>query len=160
MTEKRIRALFDLWIKRLGLTEWEINVRFVEFEDGKNIARCHKSPKYDRAFIDVQPWALTGDTPDGWECGEELTPKRLEEAIVHELLHCVTARYWQFPHLLKEETHVDAYDTACRAMDDVDENIVEGLTMALVRAFGQHTLTPKRKAARGKAKKGKTAVRR
>lgn len=136
-TEAHFLSLLNLWQKRLGLDLWEIHVSFVDFGQPGVICRVHKSTEYNRAMIEVKPWLLEGKSPPEWECGREMTSRDVEETIVHELLHLVTAKYWMWVKAIEPDCHRDALDATCRMFDVVDENIVDSLAIALVRAFGQ-----------------------
>ena len=110
-------------------------VQFEEIYPATTTMQCHKSVEYNRATVKVQNWVVSGTPPPIWEAGRAFVDRDVEEAVVHELLHCVTSRYWCWSTLLRDETHRDALDVARRAFDAVDENIIDCLAVALVKAW-------------------------
>jgi hypothetical protein len=80
MGRDALHAIVRLYMPVLGLDKWEITARWVEAEDaggGELVAGyCEPNPTYKHAVIGVA-WPPVGD---------------LEETVVHELVHCQTAR--------------------------------------------------------------------
>lgn len=137
MTEHEIRELFELWKPRLGLAEWRIPIVFRAIDPETTTMQVHKSRNYQRATVLVAPWVLTNTPPPEWQTGLPLVPRDVEEAVVHELLHCCTDGLWKWAEFMRPESHADALDTAIRAWDAEEESVVDKLAIALVAAFGE-----------------------
>lgn len=99
--------------------------------------RIHRSLNYDRATIKVNTWVLSGDPPAEWEghVAGKITDQDIEEAVVHELLHAHIGRLWIGINLLRNESHRDAHDVAVKTFDTTEENVVDRISVALVKAF-------------------------
>jgi hypothetical protein len=159
VTEEQVLAFVVAWQHRLGLDLWRITVVFESIEPSTITMQVHKCRDYERATIKVQPWVLTNSPPPEWLVGIGcITDLDIEEAVVHELLHCCLDKLWNWPSLLGPETHVDALGTAVRAFDHDEESVVDKLAVALVRAWPFRGLTdddrlqtPREDAARRKA---------
>jgi hypothetical protein len=80
--EKRCKAMVEDWADRLGISAWcLINVRFSTDIDGERItAECTPDWEYEQAGIkfNLPTCAVMSD-------------ERLEAAVVHELVHILTA---------------------------------------------------------------------
>jgi hypothetical protein len=136
VTELDIRDLFTIWQGRLGLAEWRIRIDFEAIDPETVTMQVHKCRNYQRATVKVQPWVLTNSPPEDWQAAiGAVSDLDIEEAVVHELLHCCTDTLWQWAELLRPETHVDALDTAVRAWEAAEESVVDKLAIALVAAW-------------------------
>ena len=139
MTEAQLRGLFKLWQTRLGLGTWKIGVEFAEC--GREchdivLMETHRPADYDTATIQVQPFALTGDIPEGWVI-QPLTDEYLEIKVVHELLHCVMRDMRFCDVSIDGQLHRDV-DAAWQIVQKrAEEQTVDRLATALVKAFGQ-----------------------
>jgi hypothetical protein len=78
---KQVREMVRVWTPRLLLNEWTIEVLFASenCEDGA-FAECQSSTMYLDANIIIYPKFWT-EPYDKWE-----------DIVVHELVHCLTAR--------------------------------------------------------------------
>lgn len=136
MNEREIRDLFALWQRRLGLGEWYIHIEFAKLKPKTVTMRCHKSVNYQRARIQVQQWVLEGRPPKNWRSPTGvLTALDIEEAAVHELLHCVVGPIWIWEQLLDGLNDSKHHAMAARAFDKAEEGLVDKLAVALVRAW-------------------------
>lgn len=140
MTEGQICDLFALWQGRLGLGEWSIRIDFEKIEPTTITMQIHRSPNYQRATIKVNEWVLNGTPPDDWNGHAKgaITDLDIEEAVVHELLHAAIGPLWIGINILERETHRDAHDVAANVFDRTEENVVDRLAVALVRAWPAH----------------------
>lgn len=133
MTEKRLRELFTLWQSRLGLDHWEIEVIMGDVGDDGAYMDCHRSVKYNRARIHVQPWVLSNKPPNNVLI-RDFTPQVIETSAVHELLHCSTLHMTAMVQDdLDGQLHRDAFSMFDRGFDRQVELYVENLSQALVR---------------------------
>jgi hypothetical protein len=137
MTEGQICDLFTLWQGRLGLGEWSIRVDFEKIDPAATIMEIHHSRNYQLATIKVNDWVLTGTPPEDWNGHAKgaITDLDIEEAVVHELLHAVIGPLWIGINILRGESHRDAHDVAVSVFDSTEENVVDRLAVALVRAW-------------------------
>lgn len=137
MTEQRIRDLFATWQERLGLAEWIIRIDFEAFDPPTSIMQIHRSSNYNRATIKVNEWVTSGVPPETWSgyARGEVTDLDVEEAVVHELLHAAIGPLWIGLNLLRGESHRDAHDVAVNTYDRTEENIIDQLAVALVKAW-------------------------
>jgi hypothetical protein len=145
MTEAKLRALFKLWQGRLGLQHWELKIRVQPCSTENHAIEVSRNRYYPRATITVQPWLLSGEVPPSIE-EDAANPVEVERSIVHELLHCAVAPMNRINNLYEEHLHPNTQLVVGEAAYAAGEATVDALADALVRAFGQQTLTkPKRK---------------
>jgi hypothetical protein len=149
VTEQEIRGLFTAWQARLGLAEWIIRVDFEAFDPPTSTMQIHRSHNYNRATIKVNEWVTSGIPPETWEgqtwdghAKGEVTDLDVEEAVVHELLHAAIGPLWIGLNLLRGESHRDAHDVAVNTYDRTEENIIDQLAVALVKAWPATEATP------------------
>lgn len=135
MTEPQLRRLVQTWARRLGLDRWDLEVEIGGLEDSDSYAECTRSI-YERATIRFAPWLVGRGEPPPGVMFPNPTPEFIEICAVHELLHLWTRN---LRAVIREDcdglVHPDAYRqldaTACRA----EEQLVDGLAHALVRAW-------------------------
>jgi hypothetical protein len=138
MNEDKLKALFTLWQKRLGLGEWDITINVMEFEPASNVMRCSQATNYNVAVIKVQPWVLTANPPEDYLGGEvKITTQSIEKGVVHELLHCSLKRLLYWEDMLDGQLHRDATTILEKAYDQALEASVDHLAVSLVKSFGQ-----------------------
>jgi hypothetical protein len=134
--EKHIRDLFDTWQERLGLSHWTIEIAIEKLKPRTTTMRTSKSPYYDRGRIIVQPWVIAGEPPPNWHKAHDASfAQAIEETVVHELLHL---HLWECSSaicLLHPFSKKSAYLTAVAVQEHQEENLVDRLSVALVRAW-------------------------
>jgi hypothetical protein len=136
MTEASLRSLFDLWIGRIGLSHWTIEVAVEKLKPRTTTMRTSKSPHYDRGRIVVQPWVIAGDPPADWFKAHDASFDRaIEETAVHELLHLCLWECSSAICLLSQFSKKSAYATAIAVQEHQEENLVDRLSVALVKAW-------------------------
>lgn len=132
MTEKKLRELFSLWQNRLGLDRWRVVVEIGGVTIDGAYMQCVRSVSYRRARIHVQPWVLTNDIPEGLIV-QDFTPKEIECAVVHELLHCPTL---PLAAMVQDDLdgmlHRDVQAVFEASFHRAEENFIEDLALALV----------------------------
>jgi hypothetical protein len=134
--EKHLRALFNIWSKRLGLGHWTIEVVVEKIKPRTTSMRTSKSLHYDRGRITVQPWVLTGDAPPDWHPAPGRSFKGVvEETVVHELLHLLLWETSSAICLLHQFSKKSAYGAAVTVQEHQEEGMVDRLSVALVRAW-------------------------
>lgn len=135
MTKTELYHLFKLWQHRLGLDMWHIDVLVAPCEDPEAYMEVERSTDYQRARITVNPWMLgEGTVPK--VALLPLTDETVEESIVHELLHILTRDFVIIvKYDLDEMLHRDVHKVFETTMTRTDERFVDGLAVALCRAF-------------------------
>lgn len=138
MTEKQLREKLEVWKKRLGLQEWWVVLEIGGVSDKTSYMEVQRSPHYRRGKISVSPWllGLSGTPEDVMIQGDNLTDKFIEECLVHELLHLHTRTMAAVVRDdLENQLHRDVYYQVGQAHDRAEEQCVDELAIALVRAF-------------------------
>lgn len=135
MTEAQLRKLVDTWAGRLGLDRYRLSVQMGGLDDATSYAEVSRSV-YQRGVIHFAPWLLDGHaTPDD-VLGIELTPDFIETIVVHELLHLWTR---DLRAIVRDDcdglVHPDAYRQLDLAAMRAEEQLVDGLAEALVKAW-------------------------
>ena len=131
------RALTAQWQERLGLTGWRIDVVAGKLDDLKSRAEIGKSRDYDRATLHIAEWMLKGEQLPG-TCFEhtKITATDVEEAIVHELLHCVTRDMQRVAFdVIDGQLHRDVDTVFVKAFTRAEEHAIDALAIALVKAW-------------------------
>jgi len=134
MTREEIIALTSEWQARLGLDQWMIDVRFEEPEEETAAMECHRSSQYEQATLVVKPDLVDWAKPEEW-FGPELDDFFLEKSIVHELLHCHTRDIRRVEDTFEEKLHKDVYEVVEASYVRAEEQLVDRLAVALVRAW-------------------------
>lgn len=83
MKQKDLEALLKYWQDRLGLSHWDITIKFcsyIELEEAEG--SCSPSPKRLLADIKVLD-------PKEYHKTDDDRPQDIEDTVVHELLHCL-----------------------------------------------------------------------
>ena len=139
MTEAELRRLLRAWQKRLGLDHWSLVMHVgggeLEADDMMNV---HRSPTYERAAIYVQPWLVgRGEPPpDVFYVAFGKPDSYIETSLVHELLHLAFRDLRAITRSdLDGYLHRDVYDQVEKAAERAEEQAVDRLAEALVRAW-------------------------
>lgn len=133
MTEPRLQQLLAEWTRRLGLERWEIDLRVEPCECETAYMEVERSFLYERATIAVAPWLMgQGDWPA--DCMRRASPHHVEETLVHELLHLHTRDIMRAGREADGQMHRDAYTIYEQRLEDAEEQLVDRLAVALVRA--------------------------
>jgi len=128
VTKTQVTRRLRLWQRRLGLTDWKIEIRFVAPEDGAR-ATAEASPEYRECIFEFDP--------------ARFPPlEELDDWIVHELCHMIT---WELAYLAElfasDEQKVDVADKA-------HERLTTDIERMVMRLWREHAKKPrKRKAA-------------
>lgn len=134
MTETSLHKLLNTWKQRLGLSQWQIELK-PGCDDEDSFMEIQRQAQYDRAVIFYQPWLLTGEAPPG-VIDLTLTDQMIEEKLVHELLHCYTAG---MVGVIQDDIdgmlHRDAHTIMTEVFRREEERCVDRLAHALVCAF-------------------------
>jgi hypothetical protein len=134
MTEQEIRDCVSEWQARLGLDQWLLEVRFEEPENETAAMECHRSNQYEQAALIIKPDLVEWEKPEDW-FGPALDSFFLEKSIVHELLHCHTRDIRYVEDMYEEQLHRDVQSVVEAAYVRAEEQMVDRLAVALVRAW-------------------------
>lgn len=140
MTEKGLRVLLEVWKKRLGLDGWRILLHVGGVEAEHAYMETSRSVSYERGVIYCQPWLFgDGEAPkDVMIRGDDLTDDFIESSLVHELLHLHTR---DMRAVVREDLDGqvlrDVYTVLNAAMERAEEQCVDRISEALVRAFNE-----------------------
>lgn len=116
MTEKRAHELFNKWVERLKLHEWDI--RFHWKVDPKRLAIPESAGCASYNSVCLQAVIEIGDL-DMYEAEMKDFEVDYEQVLVHELLHLKFALI---------------YDTGERAHEEAAHRLIDQLAHALVQA--------------------------
>lgn len=121
--EKLLRA----WQKKLHLDDWDISVVTVEdntleTECGTAIGQCSRGPRGMTAVITM---AVTD------------TRERVENTIVHELLHCLVAPMARESDRMAEYMPRATMDICRDRLCDYEENVVERMARVVIELEGR-----------------------
>jgi hypothetical protein len=137
MSERKLRALFDAWIERFGLSHWEIEIVVERIKPRTTTMRTTKSPNYDRARVSVQPWVLTAKPPATWHGAPSQTfAEQIETTVVHELLHLCIWSTSEAICLLQPFSKRSAFATTVAVQEGREELAIDNLSRALTRTWG------------------------
>lgn len=137
MTEDDLRKLFAVWIDKLGLSHWSIEIEINKFKPRTTTMQAWKSPHYDRGRIVVQPWVISGEPPSDWHPAPDVPfVQVIEETVVHELLHLLLWNTTEVIGLLRPFSKRSAFETAIKVQENEEENFVDRLSCALVYNCG------------------------
>lgn len=134
MTKQEILVCVSEWQSRLGLDQWLIEVRFEEPESLTSAMECHRSSQYEQAALIIKPELIDWEMPENW-CGPTFDSFFLEKSIVHELLHCHTRDIRSVEDMYEEQLHRDVLSVVEAAYIRAEEQLVDRLAVALVRAW-------------------------
>jgi len=141
MTEPLLRAVFDKWIERLGLSHWMIEIVVHKFKPRTTTMQTTKSPHYDRGRVLVQPWVITGELPADWHKASDVSfEQEIERTVVHELLHLLLWETSSAICLLHGASKQSAYAVVVAVQEHQEEHFVDGLACALVKNW-EHVVT-------------------
>lgn len=136
--EPRLHELLGVWSERLGLQNWRIALRVGGLDDESSSMEVARSTTYERAVIHVAPWLLgLAPVPEDALFGEDARRDEwVEASLVHELLHLYTR---DIRAVVRDDLcgqlSRDAYALAEAAIARAEEQCVDRLAEALVRAF-------------------------
>lgn len=134
MTEQELIAHVDEWQSRLGLDQWTIDCRFGDPSSETALMECHRSSQYEQATVTIKPDLIEWEMPEDWD-GPPLDDFLLEKSIVHELLHCHTRDFRYVEDLYNGQLHRDVQSVVEAAYLRAEEQLVDRLAVALVRAW-------------------------
>jgi hypothetical protein len=84
MNEEHLKELLKKWQPRLGLSDWKINIKFLDYLDiNHNIAQVQKN-------VDLQTAEIRILNPKDRQASN-LNHQNIEQDLVHELVHL---RFW------------------------------------------------------------------
>jgi hypothetical protein len=128
--EQRVHA----WQKRLGLEAWRIDVRVEACDTSTCYAQIARAGDYKDAVLSVQPWLLgDGRGPDTVMHPDVAQDRqRVEEIIVHELLHLAVQPMRRVVDTLDGQLHRDVARVFDDSLDQAEERVVDELARALV----------------------------
>lgn len=137
MTFEQLSELLIVWTRRLGLSDWRIVITLGGCDDELNYMEIEHSASYQRAVIQVNPWLVgVGEIPKDVLMRDVITDDFIESSLVHELLHLYTRNLRLIIRndlfgVVSRELHEQLKNT----MERADEQIVDSLAEALVKAF-------------------------
>jgi hypothetical protein len=136
MTEAQVRRLIETWAKRLGLERWRIEVTVGTCESESAYMEVNRSTVYERATLTVASWVVgVGNRPEP-VIAVPLTEDFIEACVVHELLHLHTR---DLRAVVRDDcdglVHPDAYRQLDATAERIEEQTVDRLAEALVRAW-------------------------
>lgn len=143
LTEADLRVRFKLWLERLGLDRWIVTLEVGGAEDETAYMETVRSSSYERGRIHVAPWVLgIGEVPND-VLVTNFDAEFVEAALVHELLHLHTRDMRAVVRDdLISQVHRDVYTQLEKAMERAEEQCVDRLALALVRAWPPCRHTP------------------
>lgn len=128
-----IEQLYHLlvrWQRLLGMERWDVRLQVEDI--GEGFMQVERQTSYERAVIKVSPSLITRTTtPD--QIPLELTDDRIEQILVHELLHCrltdlISIVYDDLDGML----HRDVHDIVAAHTEREEERFVDALASRLV----------------------------
>ena len=139
MTFEELNQFLFIWKARLGLSDWRIELILGGCSDETTYMEVEHSTFYERAVIHVNPWLLgQGPTPEYVLMKEALTDDFIEVSLVHELLHMHTRN---IRVVVREDlfgvVSRELHEQLKNAMERADEQMVDRLAEALVKAFNK-----------------------
>lgn len=135
VTLAELDACIRVWQDRLGLKDWDIEVRMKRIKPRTVGFRCCRSAQYDRAVIQVNDWVLTNTPPRSWHAGRKATLADLEDSCVHELMHCHIGPLDRWQNRVHGYLQGDVLRQVATAYDDEEEHVVDRLARALTSSF-------------------------
>lgn len=137
MTFEHLEKLLDIWKPRLGLNTWRIVMNLGGIADKSCYMEVEHSMYYERAVIHVNPWFVgIGPIPEDAIMHQAITDDFVESSLVHELLHLHTRNLRVIVRDdLEDILSLDTYRQVNISMRRADEQMVDRLAEALVRAF-------------------------
>ncbi len=137
MNFNELEVLLKVWKSRLGLDTWRIKLIFGGVQDETSYMEVEHSIYYERAVINVSPWFVgQGEIPEDALMRDAITDDFVEASLVHELLHLHTRNIKSIlKHDVKDLVNRDLYEQLMNAMERHEEQTVDRLAEALVRAF-------------------------
>lgn len=132
MTKKQMETIVAEWIPRLGLSDWDIEVRWDQDahspdwrEENPPHASTWRSRDYDKARLYFNP-----DELSGW------SNRQANLNVVHELLHLVTRDVEFILDLLLAHLHRDMYSVVSESHRHAVEGAVDRLAYRFVQVAG------------------------
>ena len=120
MTKAAIERIVRVWVPRLGLERWKIEVDFSKPCADENVAEVEKSSFYDTGTIRLEAgWAK-------WE------PVFAEQTLVHELLHLLHRDVDEAFRDIEGQLHRDAWTMADRRYKQAMEGFIDRMAFRLV----------------------------
>lgn len=124
LTKGQIERLVRVWVPRLGLERWKIEVDWSKPCADENVAEIEKSSFYDTGTIRVEP---------GWV---KWTAEYAEQTLVHELLHLCHRDVDQAFADLEGQLQRDAWVLSERRYRQAMEGFVDRTASRLVEIAG------------------------
>lgn len=136
MTEAKLRRLVQTWAARVGLDRWRIDVQIGGLREETSLAEVERSSAYQRGVIRFAPWLIGhGERPEE-VLAIEHTDDFVASIVLHELLHLWTRDLRAIvKDDVREQVHPDAAAALDSAAERAEEQLVDGLAEALVRAW-------------------------
>jgi hypothetical protein len=135
----QLQELRIVWMDRLGLQNWRINMHLVtELEEKDAYMEVHRSDAYERATIRVPRWLLDSRIapPDGVLMTDAITDEFIEVALVHELMHLY---FRDLRRIISDDIYGilgrEAYGILQSSADRAEEQAVDKLAESLVKSF-------------------------
>jgi hypothetical protein len=135
LTLEEVEDCIRLRQDRLGLHDWDIEVKVKRIKPRTVGMQCCRSAQYDRAVINVNDWVLTNTPPRSWHDGRKMT---WTEHCIHELLHCHIDPLDRWQHRLHGYVQNDVWRQVACAYDDEEEHVVDRLARALIQIKCTH----------------------
>jgi hypothetical protein len=125
-------GLLARWQRLIGMERWEIHLTVESDIEEAAFMTVERQTSYQRAVIKISPDLLAGrTTPE--QIAIPITPERIEQCLVHELLHCLATDLISIFHDdLNGHLHPDAYDLIMAGAKRAEEHLVDTLATRLV----------------------------
>jgi hypothetical protein len=124
VTKAALERLVRLWVPRLGLERWKVDVDWSKPCADHNVAEIEKSSFYDTGTIRLEP---------GWA---KWSPEYAEQTVVHELLHLCHRDVDEAFADLEGQLHRDAWTMAERRYKQAMEGFIDRAASRLVEIAG------------------------
>lgn len=135
----QLQELRVVWMERLGLQNWRINMELrAELDDSGAYMEVQRSDVYERATVRVPQWLLDSrmPVPDDIMMRTSITDNFIEVALVHELMHLY---FRDLRRIISDDIYGilgrEAYGVLQSSANRAEEQAVDKLAEALVKAF-------------------------
>lgn len=132
-----IHQIIGKWQKRLGLLNWEIDIKIDDgtMDHADSYCEIHRHDTAHKAYIYIRKWLISLEDIPGWVL-DDINDVFIERIVVHEICHIL---FRDLNALAKEylsmSLNSSAYDVAEHALQLSEEKTVDDLAKALVTSW-------------------------